>query len=96
MEAPNFLNLALGLIQLLGGAWCVHLYNQQSKFSDTTDQLGRELADHKLRTAETYMTKSESTRAFDGLNRTLDTLVATVTARFDKIDEKLDRKADKP
>lgn len=96
MEAPNILNLTLGVIQLLGGAWCVHLYSAQAKSEEATDALSRELAEHKLRTAETYMTKSESTRAFDGLNRTLDTLVATVTARFDKIDGKLDRKADKP
>lgn len=95
MDSPNILNYAFGLVQALGGAWCWHLYNRQGKAEDTVTQLTKELADHKLHTSETYMTKTEMTRAFDAIHRSLESLNTSMTQRFDKVDEKLDRKADK-
>ena len=51
-----------------------------------------ELAKHKLHTSETFMTKSDSTRAFDSLIKSLDTLTQTVNARFDRVDEKFEKR----
>lgn len=89
------LKYVLGLLQLLVSAWCWHLYSQLGKAQDANEKMSSDLSSHKLHTAETYMTKSESTRAFDALSRTLDSLVVTVTSRFDRMDDKLDSKMDK-
>ncbi len=92
MEALKYV---IGLVQILVGAWCWHLYSQQNAAKDEADRIAKELANHKLHTAETYMTKSESTRAFDTLSRTLESLLVTVNHRFDRTDSKLDSKMDK-
>lgn len=92
MEA---LKWALGILQVLVTAWCVHIYTQLGKAQEHANKLATDLSEHKLHTAETYMTKTELSRAFDSINRTLETLATTMNQRFDKMDEKLDRKADR-
>lgn len=92
MEAIKYI---LGILQLVVTAWCVHMYNGLNKANEAADGLARELAAHKLHTSETFMTKSESTRAFDALSRTLEALAATINNRFDRMDSKLDSKMDK-
>lgn len=89
------LKYVLGILQLLVGAWCWHLYSQQTEAKLDREKMNAELSSHKLHTAETYMTKSESTRAFDTLSRTLESLLATMNQRFDRMDSKLDSKMDK-
>ncbi len=92
MEALKYV---LGILQLLVVAWCWHLYSTQKESKVDSEKLTTDLASHKLHTAETYMTKSESTRAFDTLSRTLESLLVTVNHRFDRTDSKLDSKMDK-
>lgn len=92
MEAIKYV---LGILQLVVTAWCIHMYNGLNKATEHADSLARELAAHKLHTSETFVTKSESTRAFDALSRTLDSLFATMNNRFDRMDSKLDSKMDK-
>lgn len=89
------LKWVLGILQVVVTAWCVHMYNGLNKANESGDKLARELADHKLHTSETFVTKSESTRAFDTLSRTLESLIATMNNRFDRMDSKLDSKMDK-
>jgi len=96
MEAAEILKYVLGLLQVLVTAWCWHMYSELGKTRDANDKLTKELAEHKLHTAETYMTKTELTRAFDTINRSIESLSASITSRFDKMEEKLDRKADRP
>lgn len=86
------LKYVLGLLQLLVGAWCYHLYSQQADSKAKLDSLQMELAKHKLHTSETFMTKSDSTRAFDALIKSLDALTQTVNARFDRVDEKFEKR----
>jgi hypothetical protein len=95
METVEILKYALGLIQILMSAWCWHMYNEIGKAKDATTRVEKELSDHKLHTSETYMTKSELTRAFDTISRNIESLGQSLGARFDKMEEKLDRKADK-
>lgn len=92
MEALKYV---LGLLQILVSAWCWHMYTELGKAKELTAKLHDDLAAHKLHTSESYMTKTELTRAFDAINRTLETLATTMNQRFDKMDEKLDRKADR-
>lgn len=95
MEAAEILKYVLGLLQLLVTAWCWHIYSQLGKAQEASDKVEKELSDHKLHTAETYMTKTELSRAFDAINRSIETLGQSIAQRFDKMDEKLDRKADR-
>jgi len=92
MEA---LKWVLGILQVLVTAWCWHIYSQLGKSLDANVKIEKELSDHKLHTAETYMTKTELSRAFDAINRSIETLGQSISQRFDKMDEKLDRKADR-
>jgi hypothetical protein len=71
------------------------MYNELGKAKEATLQVEKELADHKLHTSETYMTKTELTRAFDTISRSIESLGHSLGQRFDKVEEKLDRKADK-
>jgi len=82
------LKYVLGLLQLVVTGWCVVMYNDLKSCK-------QDLAAHRLHMAENYTTKSESTRAYDSLSRSLEALMATVNSRFDKIDSKLDQKMDK-
>jgi hypothetical protein len=95
METMEILKYAIGLIQLLMSAWCYHMYNEIGKAKDATSRVEKELADHKLHTSETYMTKTEVSRAFDAISRSIESLGQSMGQRFDKMEEKLDRKADK-
>lgn len=92
MEA---LKWVLGILQLLVAAWCWHLYTGLEKANEANEKTSKELSSHKLHTSETFMTKSESTRSFDALSRTLETLISTMNNRFDRMDSKLDSKMDK-
>lgn len=92
MEA---LKWVLGILQVLVSAWCYVMYSDLKAAKKDNDKLAGHLSEHKLHTAETYMTKSESTRAFDALTRNIESLLATMNARFDRMDSKLDSKMDK-
>lgn len=50
------------------------------------------LADFKLHCAETYVTSSTLEKALDNLNKT----ISAVFAKLERIEDKLDLKADKP
>lgn len=89
------LKYVLGLLQLLVSAWCYVLYSDLKQAKTDNETVSRELSEHKLHTAESYMTKGEATRAFDALSRTLDALGNTMNSRFDRMDSKLDSKMDK-
>lgn len=92
MEALKYV---LGLLQLLVSAWCYVIYSDLKQAKKDSEVVSKELSDHKLHTAESYLTKSEATRAFDALSRTLESLGATMNSRFDRTDSKLDSKMDK-
>lgn len=89
------LKWVLGILQLLISAWCWVLYSDVKSAKDADEKLSASIAAHKLHTAETYMTKSDSTRAFDTLSRNIESLLVTMNSRFDKMDSKLDSKMDK-
>ncbi len=91
----EILKYVLGILQLLIAAWCAVLYSDLKAAKVNNDTLSGALSAHKLHTAETYMTKSESTRAFDALTRNIETLMSTMNSRFDRMDQKLDSKMDK-
>ena len=95
MDVTETLKIVLGLLQLLITAWCWHIYSELGKTKEANDKVEKELADHKLHTSENYMTKTEVSRAFDAITRSIETLGNSITQRFDKVEEKLDRKADK-
>ncbi|OVE48547.1 hypothetical protein CBW21_08250 [Chromobacterium violaceum] len=54
-------------------------------------ELHKDLSEHRLHVAENYVTNTVLTRALDSLNDT----IKAVFQKLDRIDEKLDRKADK-
>lgn len=89
------LKYVVGLLQLLVSAWCYHLYSQQKEGKAERERLTNDLSAHKLHTAETFVTKSEASRAFDTLSRSIESLLATLNSRFDRMDSKLDSKMDK-
>ncbi|PRP68678.1 hypothetical protein BUE93_21050 [Chromobacterium amazonense] len=60
--------------------------------SKETADLRAELSAHRLHVAEHYVTDTVLTKALDSLNDT----IRAVFKKLDRIDEKLDRKADKP
>ncbi len=78
----------LGILELVVIGWMSVMFNDIKKNREET-------AAHRLHAAETYMTKTESTRAFDTLSRTLETMITTINSRFDRMDSKLDSKMDK-
>lgn len=55
------------------------------------DATEKELAAYKLHVAETYVTSNELGKAIDAFNRSIDALFA----KLERIEEKLDKKADK-
>jgi predicted nucleic acid-binding Zn-ribbon protein len=95
VDTVEVLKYALGLIQLLMSAWCWHMYNEIGKAKEATSKLEKELSDHKLHTSETYMTKTELSRAFDAIARSIEVLGQSMEARFERLDQKLDRKVDR-
>ncbi|MBP4049033.1 hypothetical protein [Chromobacterium violaceum] len=54
-------------------------------------ELRQDLSEHRLHVAENYVTDTVLTKALDNLNDT----IKAVFKKLDRIDEKLDRKADK-
>lgn len=92
MEA---LKWVMGIVQVLVSAWCVVLWSEIKSSKKANDENAVALSAHKLHTAETFMTKSESTRAFDTLSRNIESLLSTMNNRFDRMDSKLDSKMDK-
>lgn len=58
----------------------------------TGEANAKALADHKLHAAETYVTKSDLSKAIDAFNRSID----AVFMKLDRIEGKLDNKMDKP
>lgn len=89
------LKYVAGLLQVMVSAWCWVLYTDLKAAKAANELVSKDLASHRLHTAETYMTKSESTRAYDSLSKNLDSLLVTMNSRFDKMDSKLDSKMDK-
>jgi hypothetical protein len=89
------LKWVLGIAQILIIALCTIQWGEVKKAKADAIDAQRDLASHKLHTAETYMTKSDATRAFDTLSRTLESLGATMNNRFDRMENRLDSKMDK-
>ncbi len=78
----------VGIIELFVMGWVTILYTDVKKAKE-------DISSHRLHIAENYTTKSESTRAYDTLSKNLESLLAVMTSRFDKMDSKLDSKMDK-
>jgi len=68
---------------------------QATTTAAANDKVVKEIADHRLHTAENYTTKNDLAKAFESLNRSLESVITGMNARFDKLDNKLDSKADK-
>lgn len=74
------LHVALWLIAAFGGLWVGHLKYELNKLSDQLDEVRRD-----------YLRREEASDRMD----TLKELVIDVRDRMVRLDEKLDRKADK-
>lgn len=86
--SEHFILWLLGTVISLGAAltgWVFKMVFDAIKEVETNNSsLSKSLADHKLHAAETFATKADVQNGFD-----------RVMIKLDKIDEKLDGKADK-
>jgi septal ring factor EnvC (AmiA/AmiB activator) len=79
-------------VQALLSCLCGVLWFNFRDAKAKADSTARELADHKLHTAITYVTHSDLAKAIDSFNRSVD----AIFAKLERIEDKLDNKMDKP
>jgi uncharacterized coiled-coil DUF342 family protein len=85
---------ATGVFAVLGWMLKRSVSQMDQKLKDHDEAIQKradELATYKLHVAECYVTSNELTKAIDALNET----IKGVFSRFDRLDLKLDNKADK-
>ena len=82
------LKYVLGLLQLIVTGWCYVMYTDIKTAKE-------DIAAHRLHIAEHYSTKNELTRVFDTVVKNQENLLVAMNTRFDKVENKLDSKADK-
>jgi uncharacterized coiled-coil DUF342 family protein len=85
---------ATGVFAVLGWMLKRSVAQMDQKLKEHDEALQKrsdDLAAYKLHVAEVYVTTNELTKAIDALNET----IKGVFSRFDRLDQKLDRKADK-
>ncbi len=78
-------------VQALLAGFCVVMWTNFRDVKATGEANAKALADHKLHSAETYVTQSDLGKAIDAFNRSID----AVFAKLDRIEQKLDGKQDK-
>lgn len=92
MDATNVLMMAL---QGLVGAFSVVLYGLYNNLRAKADKTAEEFAAYRVHVAETYASSAELREALATINRSLEAYSHQLTTRLDRIESKLDQKADK-
>ena len=83
--------LLIWVIQVIGGAFGTVLWLNFRDLKLKCETTAKELGNYKIHIAEQYVTQTELTKAIDTFNRSID----AVFAKLDRIEDKLDGKADK-
>lgn len=83
-EFQILFNVVLGVAAFLGGFMLHAIWEKQQKLEETDTKLAEKVAAIETLVAGNYVTREEFSKHIDALFRKLD-----------KIDEKLDKKADK-
>jgi hypothetical protein len=85
------LETARWVIELILVGLAVVLWFLMRKLIVDVENLGKALAEYKLHVAEKYVTQDGMTKAFDSIG----IQIAEVFRKLERIDDKLDKKADK-
>lgn len=81
----NVFNLAVGIAGALGGWWMKAMWDALKDLQRTDERLSRDIGDLKVLVAGQYVSRE----SFDKLSNAIFT-------KLDRIEDKLDGKADKP
>ena len=79
-----------GLMAIISG-FCRVLWQKIDKIENTAEKAVTGLSEYKLHAAETYTTHNDLAKSLDTLNRAND----AIFKKLDRIEDKLDGKADK-
>jgi hypothetical protein len=80
------------LLQAIASGLVALLWFNFKDMKRRAEETARELAEFKLEVAKNYVSTPELTQAIDGLNKTLEMF----RSMLERIEHKLDTKADKP
>lgn len=84
--------LILYALQVIAGAFCSVLWFNFRLLLAKADATAADLAAHKIHIAERYVTRNDLTKAVEAFNRSVDAIVTKLV----RIEDKLDKKQDKP
>ena len=82
-------------LQALVGAFCTVLWASFLDVKRKAEQASKDLAEYKTTVAERYATSAELRESIQTINRFLESLGDKMDGRFDKLEAKIDQKADK-
>lgn len=92
MDTTNILLMAL---QGITSAFCVILWSILNNIRTKADKTSDDLATYKVHVAETYASSAELREALAAINRSFEAYSSKLDARLDRIESKIDKKADK-
>ena len=85
----------LGVIQLIITGSAVVLWSLFNEMRANMKELDEEFNDYRVEVAKQYVSRDEFKEAISAIKEALDTYSSRWDARFDRIEQKLDNKADK-
>jgi hypothetical protein len=87
--------ILIGVLQVLLSGFTFVLWTNFNEVKALANKSSKDLMDQRIHIAENYTTKTDLAKTIETLQRSMEGLSASMTQRFDKIDNKLDSKADK-
>jgi hypothetical protein len=88
-------NALLWVLQALIGGFCAVLWMLFNETRKRADKANEDLSQYKIFVAERYTTAEELKQAVDSINKAFESYASKLDIRLDRIEAKLDRKADK-
>jgi methylthioribose-1-phosphate isomerase len=82
-------------LQALIGAFCAVIWANYLDVKKTADRAIKELGEYRVHVAETYSTSAELKDAVESINKAFESYSSKLDVRLDRIEMKIDNKADK-
>ena len=87
--------ILIGVLQVLLSGFTFVLWTNFNEVKALANKSSKDLMDQRIHIAENYTTKTDLAKTMETLQRSMETLSTSMAHRFDKLDNKLDSKADK-
>lgn len=88
-------SVVAGPIQALLGALCAVLWASLQETKKKAEKVENDLAQYRIHVAETYASSAELKDALATINKTFEAYSSKLDVRLDRIEAKIDQKADK-